>query len=65
MINLVTGENRTEHNPNWLNPDQSYRMLIIRGSVDQEKAKHECSPVNLLHIFRTLFPTNISGWLLL
>ena len=24
-----------------------------------------CSPVNLLHIFRTLFPNNISGGLLL
>ena len=24
-----------------------------------------CSPVNLLHIFRTPFPKNTSGWLLL
>ena len=24
-----------------------------------------CSPVNLLHIFRTTFPKNTSGWLLL
>ena len=23
--------------------------------------RHGCSPVNLLHIFRTLFPRNISG----
>ena len=27
--------------------------------------RHECSPVNLLHIFRTPFPKNNSGWLLL
>ena len=27
--------------------------------------RHGCSPVNLLHIFRTLFPKNTSGWLLL
>ena len=27
--------------------------------------RHGCSPVNLLHIFRTPFPGNISGWLLL
>ena len=27
--------------------------------------QHECSPVNLLHIFRTTFPRNTSGWLLL
>ena len=26
---------------------------------------HRCSPVNLLHIFRTPFPKNTSGWLLL
>ena len=26
---------------------------------------HWCSPVNLLHIFRTPFPKNTSGWLLL
>ena len=25
---------------------------------------HRCSPVNLLHIFRTTFSKNISGWLL-
>ena len=27
--------------------------------------RHGCSPVNLLHIFRTPFPENTSGWLLL
>ena len=27
--------------------------------------QHECSPVNLLHIFRTPFPKNTSCWLLL
>ena len=27
--------------------------------------RHGCFPVNLLHIFRTPFPKNISGWLLL
>ena len=27
--------------------------------------QHECSPVNLLHIFRTHFPKNTSEWLLL
>ena len=25
--------------------------------------RHGCSPVNLLHIFRTSFPRNTSGWL--
>ena len=27
--------------------------------------RHGCSPVNFLHIFRTPFPRNTSGWLLL
>ena len=27
--------------------------------------QHGCSPVNLLHIFRTIFPKNASGGLLL
>ena len=27
--------------------------------------RHGCSPVNFLHIFRTAFPRNTSGWLLL
>ena len=27
--------------------------------------RHDCSPVNLLHIFRTTFLKNTSGWLLL
>ena len=27
--------------------------------------RHSCSPVNLLHIFKTPFPRNTSGWLLL
>ena len=27
--------------------------------------RHRCSPVNLLYIYRTPFPKNNSGWLLL
>ena len=27
--------------------------------------RHGCSPANVLHIFRTPFPRNTSGWLLL
>ena len=27
--------------------------------------RHGCSPVNLLHIFRTSFPKNTCGWLVL
>ena len=35
---------------------QSFIEIAIRNG---------CSPVNLLHIFRTAFPKNTSGWLLL
>ena len=30
----------------------------------QQIYRHGCSPVNLLHIFRTPFPSNTSEWLL-
>ena len=30
-----------------------------------KQLRRGCSPVNLLHIFRTPFPMNTSGWLLL
>ena len=36
----------------------SIRLLCIT-------LRHGCSPVNLLHIFRTLVPRNTSAWLLL
>ena len=37
-----------------------YVLLIIEITL-----WHACSPVNLLHIFRTPFSKNTSGWLLL
>ena len=37
---------------------QSYNFIEIA-------LRHGCSPVNLLHIFRTPFLKNTSGWLLL
>ena len=35
------------------------------GHQCRSAIRHGCSPVNLQHIFRTLFPRNTSGWLLL
>ena len=33
MINQITGENQTKHNPNWTHiPDHSFRILMIVGS---------------------------------
>ena len=34
-------------------------------SIIEITFRHGCSPVNLLHIFRTPFPRITSGWLLL
>ena len=36
----------------------------VSGSIEITPL-HRCSPVNLLHIFRTPFHRNTSGWLLL
>ena len=44
-----------------------YRSLIsitLQSIFIDITLPHRCSPVNLLHIFRTTFSKNISGWLL-
>ena len=35
----------------------------VACSFIETALRHERSPVNLLHIFRTPFPKNTSGWL--
>ena len=45
-----------------------YRSAIslrLQNNFIEMALQHGCSPLNLLHIFRTLFPRNISEWLLL
>ena len=37
----------------------------VASNFIENTLRHACSPVNLLHIFRTPFPRNTSGWLLL
>ena len=37
----------------------------VAKQLNEIPLRHGCSPVNLLHIFRTPFPKNTSGWLLL
>ena len=41
------------------------KALNLQSNFIEIALRHGCSPVNLLHIFRTLFPKNTSGWLLL
>ena len=48
--------------------EQPYRIAIsikLLCNFIEIALRHECSPVNLLHIFKTSFPRNIYGWLLL
>ena len=38
---------------------------MLKAALLKSHFTHGCSPVNLLHIFRTPFLNNNSGWLLL
>ena len=46
-------------------PRQSAISITLQSDVIEIKRRHWCSPVILLHIFRTPFPQNTSGELLL
>ena len=37
----------------------------MQSNIIEITLRHVCSPVNLLHIFKTTFARNTSGWLLL
>ena len=40
-------------------------FYVTEATLLKSQLRHGCSPVNLLHIFRTPFPKNTFGWLLL
>ena len=46
-------------------PYRSAISIKLQSNFIEIALRHGYSPVNLLHIFRTLFPGNTSGWLLL
>ena len=46
-------------------PCQSVISIKLQRIFIEITLRHGCSPVNLLHVFRTPFPRNTSGWLLL
>ena len=46
-------------------PRRSVISIKLLCNFNEITLRHECSPVNLLHIFRTPFYKNISEWLLL
>ena len=46
-------------------PSRSGISVKLQSNFIEITLRHGCSPGNLLHIFRTLFPKNTSQWLLL
>ena len=54
ICSKVTGEH----------PCRSAISIKLRRNFIEIALRHGCSPVNLLHIFRTPFVKNTSGWLL-
>ena len=46
-------------------PCRSVIPIKMQSNLIEITLRHGCSPVNLLHIFRTPFPRNTSWWLLL
>ena len=46
-------------------PCRNAISIKLQSNFIEIALRHGCSPVNLLHIFRTLFPRNTSEWLLL
>ena len=46
-------------------PCRSAISIKLQSNFIESTLRHGCSPVNLLHIFRTPFPRNTSQWLLL
>ena len=46
-------------------PCRSAISITLQSNFIEIALRHGCSPVNLLYIFRTPFPKNSSGWLLL
>ena len=47
------------------NPCRGATSINLQSNFIEIALRHEVSPVNWLHIFRTPFPKNTSGWLLL
>ena len=49
----------------WEDPCQSVISIKLLCNFIEMTLRHWCPPVNSLHVFRTSFPKNTSGWLLL
>ena len=46
-------------------PKCDFNKVAKQSNFIENALQHGCSPVNWLHIFRTPFPRNTSGWLYL
>ena len=49
----------------WEHPCQNVILIKLLCNFIEITLQHGCSPVTLMHIFRTPFPQNTSEWLLL
>ena len=49
----------------WEHPCQNVILIKLLCNFIEITLRHGCSPVTLMHIFRTPFPQNTSEWLLL
>ena len=46
-------------------PCRSVISIMLQSNFIEITLLHRCSPVHLMHIFRTTFPRKTPGWLLL
>ena len=46
-------------------PCRNAISIKLQSNFIKTALRHGCSPINLLHIFRTPFPRSTSGWRLL
>ena len=58
ICSKFTGEHPCQINPSLIS-------IGFQRNFIEMTLRHGCFPVDLLHIFRTPFPKNTSGWLLL
>ena len=42
-------------------PCRNVNVMKLQSNFIEILLRHECSPVNMLHIFRTSFPSKTSG----
>ena len=66
LMLLSTSQTKTNTTSTWARKNLANQIIVRKKTKKPSRGfRHECSPVNLLHIFRAPFPKNTSGQLLL